>query len=148
MFGRAIRYGIRVIFGKRILVGAPAVIKNSKGEILLGKRKENMWYYPGMWGLPGGLVEFGETIEQGIKRELKEELGVDSEVVKYGKPFMQLPVKECPMQSINTPAFCKIRGTPKPRDETSEIGWFSPKEIRKMKLAYSHKEILRREKII
>ena len=148
MFGRAIRYGIRMIFGKRILVGAPAVIKNSKGEILLGKREKNMWYYPGMWGLPGGLVEFGETIEQGIKRELKEELGVDSEVVKCGKPFMQLPVMECAMQALNVPVFCKIRGTPKPKDETSEIGWFSPKEIRKMKLAYSHKEILKREKAI
>jgi mutator protein MutT len=144
----AIRYGTRILFGKKILSGVPAIIKNPKGEILLGKRKKNMFFYPEMWGLPGGIIEFGETVEEAIKRELEEELGVKSEITKYGKPFMQMPVKECPVQSLNLPVYCKINGTPQAKDETSEIKWFKPKEIKSMKLAYSHKEILEIEKII
>lgn len=35
----------------------------------------------GYWAIQGGAVEFGETIEAAIKREVKEELGVESEVV-------------------------------------------------------------------
>jgi len=147
-FRGLIKGGVNHTVGKTILTGVPAIIKNSRGEILLGKRKSSMLYYPNTWGLPGGLIEFGETIEQAIRRELKEELGTDSKITKYGKPFMQLPVKECPIQSLNVVVYCKLSGMPKPKDETSEIKWFKPPEIKKMKLAYSHKKILKEEKII
>lgn len=147
MKGDAIKYAIRFFVGKKILSGVPAIIMNQKGEILLEKRSKKMWYYPDMWGLPGGLIEYGETIEQAIKRELREELGVDSQIIKYGRPVMQLPEKK-QNQYINTPVFCKIIGTPKPLDETSEIRWFKPSEIKNMKLAYNHIEILKNEGII
>ena len=45
------------IFGlKRPIVGVPVIIKNEKGEILLGKRSENLGFFPGCWGLPGGML--------------------------------------------------------------------------------------------
>lgn len=149
MKGDAIRYGIRLAVGKRILSGVPAIIRNSKGEILLGKRSKKMIYYPDMWGLPGGLIEFGETIEQAAKREVKEELGINIEIVKYGKPLMQLPDKKHQVQYLDIPVHCKlVSGTPEPKDETREVRWFKPKEIKSMKLAYNHKEILRNEGLI
>ncbi len=149
MKGDALRYGIKFFVGKRILSGVPAIIRNPKGEILLGKRNEKMWYYPCMWGLPGGIIEFGETIEQAIKRELKEELGVETEVIKYARPIMSLPTKKCPEQALNAPVYCKIiSGVPKPKDETSEIRWFKPSEIKNMELAYAHKQILKNEGLI
>jgi 8-oxo-dGTP diphosphatase len=149
MIQGAIRFGIKLLFGKNILTGVPAIIKNSKGEILLGKRNKMMIFYPNMWGLPGGLIEFGETIEQAVKRELKEELDIKAKIIKYVKPQMQMPSKECPIQYLDTPVYCKIiSGTPKPKDETSEVRWFSPKELKSMKLAYSHKQILKNERII
>ena len=144
----AIKFGMRLLSRKAVASGVPAIIKNSKGEILLGKRSENMVCSPGLWGLPGGIIEYGETIEVAIKRELKEELGVNAEITKYGIPLTYLPTKECPMQSISIPVFCKIQGTPRPKDETSEIRWFKPKEIKSMKLAYNHKEILKNEGLI
>jgi mutator protein MutT len=73
-----LRLGMKLLFNKRVTPGVPAIIRNSKGEILLGKRDKNSLTYPDYWGLPGGLIEYGETVEQAIKRELKEELGVDS----------------------------------------------------------------------
>lgn len=139
---------MRLLINKRIIPGVCAIIKNSKGEILLGKRDRKSITYPETWGLPGGLIEYGETAEQTIKRELKEEIGVDSEVIRYGKPSMDWPTKTSKTQGLSIPVYCKIRGTPRAMDETSEIKWFKPKEIKDMKLAYSHKEILEEEGIL
>jgi len=147
-FLQALRFGVRLLVNKRIFPGVAAIIRNSRGEILLGKRSRKMITYPNVWGLPGGVIEFGETIEQAIKREIKEELGVDSEFIKYGKPHMDLPKKECPYQSVGLAVYCSIKGTPKPKDETSEVKWFKPSEIKSMGLAYDHKEILKQEGII
>jgi 8-oxo-dGTP diphosphatase len=143
-----IRLGVKLLFNKRVVPGVPAIIRNSKGEILLGKRDSNMVCYPDFWGLPGGLIEYSETIEEAIKRELKEELGVNSEIIKYGKPIMNKSTKECPSQYLDTPVYCKIFEEPKPKDETSDVRWFKPKEIKDMKLAYNHNKILEEEGLI
>ena len=51
--------------------GACAVIFDGDGKILLERRSDN-----GFWGLPGGAVEVGESVEQAIKREVMEETGI------------------------------------------------------------------------
>ncbi len=133
-----------------IRIGVPAIIINAKGEILLGKRSDDHVFYPSLWGLPGGFVEYGETLEQAVKREVREELGVEVRVVKTAKSFYEnLPNKECSVHSIDVPHYCKItRGKPEARDETSEVKWFKSGEIKRMRLAYSHKKILREEGLI
>ncbi len=55
---------------------AGALIVNKKGEILLCRSHK----WPGKFTFPGGHVELGETIEQALKREVKEEVGLDVEV--------------------------------------------------------------------
>ncbi len=60
-----------------------AILENEKGEILLIKRK-----WPpnaGDWDLPGGFIDLGENLKQSIKRELKEELGVKVDDLKFYK---------------------------------------------------------------
>ena len=49
------------------------LIKNN--AVLLGKRKN--CYGDGTWGLPGGHLEYGESVIECAKRELKEELGIE-----------------------------------------------------------------------
>lgn len=131
-----------------VMAGAPAIIINEKGEILLGKRSSHT-VYPLYWNLPGGIIENGESIEEAIKREVKEELGVEVVKLKRGKDIYQnLPNKHRSYHTIDIPYFCKIKGIPKPKEETIEVKWFKPEEIKNLQLAYTHKEILKGEGLI
>ena len=58
-------------------VAAHALVKNGDGKVLVLKRAECNDYMPLTWDIPGGTVEFGETVEEALVRELKEETGID-----------------------------------------------------------------------
>ena len=51
-----------------------AILKD-KDLLLVVKRNENDDLYPGAWEFPGGHLEDGETLKDGLKRELEEEIG-------------------------------------------------------------------------
>ena len=63
---------LREVIGHRplILVGAVVAVIDEQGKILLQKRPE------GVWGLPGGLLELAESVEDAGRREVFEETGV------------------------------------------------------------------------
>jgi 8-oxo-dGTP diphosphatase len=56
-----------------------AVIENPRGQVLLARRAPGQ-HLEGLWELPGGKVETGETLVHALQRELREELGLISEV--------------------------------------------------------------------
>ena len=65
-----------------------AVIEDGKGRILLVKHKpERGGFWQGKWICPGGELEPGESIGDGIKREVKEETGLEIDLVKPLMPF-------------------------------------------------------------
>jgi 8-oxo-dGTP diphosphatase len=67
----------------RVIVAVGAIIEDGKGGILLVKHKpERGGFWQGKWICPGGELELGETIGEGIKREVKEETGLDIELVR------------------------------------------------------------------
>lgn len=53
------------------------IIRNSAGACLLIRMPPNRGAYPGQWGLPGGGVEPGETMLAALRRETREELGLE-----------------------------------------------------------------------
>ncbi|KAG0938090.1 hypothetical protein G6F31_015502 [Rhizopus arrhizus] len=56
-----------------------AVITDARGRVLLNRRTENR-DMAGLWEFPGGKRESGETAEQALVRELREELGIEADV--------------------------------------------------------------------
>jgi ADP-ribose pyrophosphatase YjhB (NUDIX family) len=66
---------LRAIIGHRpiILVGSVVIILDKQNRILLQQRTSPK----GVWGLPGGLMELGESTEQVAKREVLEETGLE-----------------------------------------------------------------------
>jgi len=58
-----------------LVPAASAVVTNERGEILMQRRVDNDF-----WALPGGTMDFGETIVQTAEREVQEETGLDVRV--------------------------------------------------------------------
>lgn len=58
-----------------LVPAASAIVTNDRGEILMQRRVDNNF-----WALPGGVMEFGETIVQTAEREVREETGLDVRV--------------------------------------------------------------------
>jgi 8-oxo-dGTP pyrophosphatase MutT (NUDIX family) len=59
-----------------ILPGSVVLILNSQNKLLLQHRTD------GGWGLPGGLMELGESLEETARREVKEETGLEIDELK------------------------------------------------------------------
>lgn len=63
-------------------VGVGAIIFNEEGKILVAQRGPKAKNEKGKWHFPGGSVEFGETCEAAVVREIKEEFAIDIKVLE------------------------------------------------------------------
>jgi 8-oxo-dGTP diphosphatase len=81
---------------------AVGVLIDSQGRFLLTSRPEGK-VYAGYWEFPGGKVEAGESIEQALRRELHEELGI---TIGAAKPW-QVTLHDYPHALVRL-HFCKV----------------------------------------
>ena len=106
-------------------IAVNALVFNGQGEVLLAKRTDN-----GLWCIPGGHVDLGETLSQACVRELFEETGLKAEVVRlvgiYSDPQNSLHIAQGPeWHTVRVSFLCEITGgTITSSDETSEIRYF------------------------
>jgi 8-oxo-dGTP pyrophosphatase MutT (NUDIX family) len=108
-------------------VVAGVVIKKD-GKYLLIQEKQPKAY--GLWNLPAGRVDVGDSIEETAVKEAKEETGYDVEVVKEIDIF-----QESATESSKHAFEAKIMGGELkfPEDEILDAGWFTFEEIKGMK---------------
>jgi 8-oxo-dGTP diphosphatase len=118
-------------------VGVGACIINNEEKILLCKRGAKAKNERGLWEIPGGAVELNETLEEALKREIKEEIGVDIEIIRLLHVVSHIIKKE--HQHWVSPTYiCKIiSGFPviKEPEKCDEIGWFSISVAQKLPLS-------------
>jgi len=115
------------------------IIENSKLEILLLLRDDKPSIkFPNQWVTLGGMIEEGETPENAIKRELKEEIGIDLQ------RFALFKVYEWP-EKTEWVYSAKLNLVPEKIDlhEGQKIKFFSKKDIEKMNLAFHDSDILK-----
>ena len=105
-------------------VGCGAFIINEKGELLLQQRNKEP--EKGFWSIPGGKVEWMETFENAVKREIKEECDIEIEVEKL-LGICDHIVKKDNQHWVSPSFLCKItKGEPKIMEPTkhSDLKWF------------------------
>ena len=107
-------------------VGVGALIFNSNGEVFLSKRGPRAKNERGKWDFPGGGVEFGETLEDALKREIREEFGIEIEIMDFLEVCNHILPEE--KQHWISPTFIArfVSGTPKIMEpgKIEDIGWF------------------------
>jgi ADP-ribose pyrophosphatase YjhB (NUDIX family) len=98
-----------------------AVIFNADRKVLLVKSTYQR-HHP--WGLPGGSLEYGETAEEALLREIWEETNLTIEIEKF------LFVKTWKPDRVGLYYLCRIKdGEFRPSDEVCELDYFSPDNL-------------------
>jgi ADP-ribose pyrophosphatase YjhB (NUDIX family) len=108
----------------------------SRGIVLI-KRKNP----PYGWAIPGGFVDYGESLEKAAVREAKEETNLDVKLIRQFHTYSD-PRRDPRHHSISTVYIAKAKGIPKAKDDALEIGTFNEKNLPE-EIAFDHREILK-----
>lgn len=120
---------------------APTVdgIVSSGGKIVLVKRKNEP--YQGMYALPGGFVEYGESVEDAVIREIKEETGLCTRISNLVGVYSS-PDRDPRQHTLSVVFHLSISGgSLDAGDDAADVKWFSLDEL--PPLAFDHEEIIK-----
>ena len=106
-----------------------------KGIVLI-KRKNS----PFGWAIPGGFVDYGESLEKAAVREAKEETNLDVKLIRQFHTYSD-PKRDPRHHSISTVYIAKAKGIPKAKDDALEIGIFNESNLPD-EMAFDHLSIL------
>jgi 8-oxo-dGTP diphosphatase len=113
---------------KRLLLVVACALVDPDGRVLIAQRPEGK-QLAGLWEFPGGKVEKGETPEECLIRELREELGIETQVAclspltfashTYDDFHLLMPLYVCR----------RFSGFPEPK-EAQALKWVRPNRLR------------------
>lgn len=112
------------------------IIEKDEGIILI-KRKNP----PYGWAIPGGFVDYGETVEHAARREAREETGLEVDDLQQFHVYSD-PHRDGRVHTISTVFTGKGRGIPQAADDAADLGTFT-RETLPADLAFDHPDILR-----
>jgi len=108
------------------------------GKVVLIKRKNPP--FENCYALPGGFVEKGETVEQALVREVKEEVGLDIEIVKLVGVYSE-PDRDPRGRVISLCYLAEARGELAPGTDAKDVAVFDLSEL--PELAFDHEQMIR-----
>jgi 8-oxo-dGTP diphosphatase len=103
-------------------VSVAGIVMRDDGRVLVVQRRDN-----GRWEPPGGVLELAETFEEGVRREVAEETGVDVEVERLTGVYKNVTRGIVALVFRCRPA----AGEPSATDEARRVAWFTPDEVRR-----------------
>jgi len=117
------------------------VIEFPDGKIVLIRRANPP--FEGMWALPGGFVDIGETVEDACVREMKEECNVDVELKGIIGVYSD-PERDPRGHTVSVVFRTEVvSGELEGRDDAAEARLFTRDELKGIELSFDHAEILR-----
>ncbi len=111
------------------------IIRYTEGIVLIMRKNPPMG-----WALPGGFVDYGETLEDAAVREAKEETGLDVRLLRQFHSYSD-PRRDPRQHTISTVFLAEAEGQAKAGDDAAEIGVFRAADL-PGDLAFDHREIL------
>ncbi|WP_414576020.1 8-oxo-dGTP diphosphatase MutT [Anabaena sp. CCY 9402-a] len=115
-----------------------AVIWNDQQQILIDRRRQE-GSMGGLWEFPGGKIEFGETVEECIKREIYEELGI---VIEVGEHLITIDHTYTHLRVTLTVHHCHLlSGVPQPL-ECDEVLWVNLDELEQFTFPQANTQII------
>lgn len=121
---------------QKIALSVDAIIDMGAGLIVLIERQNE----PHGWALPGGFVDQGECLEDAVIREVKEETGLDIEIVRQFHTYSD-PKRDPRQQSISTVFVTRGKGTPKASSDAKAVNLYHQFNLPE-NIAFDHRQIL------
>lgn len=114
---------------------ADAIIEVDDQFVLIERK-----YPPNGWAIPGGFVEYGETVEQAAVREAKEETSLDVDLIGLLGVYSE-PERDPRHHTITAVFVAKATGKPIAADDARSIGLFTRDDI-PADMAFDHRKVL------
>jgi 8-oxo-dGTP diphosphatase len=120
-----------------------AIISDAGGRVLLLRRASST-HENGGWCLPGGKVDYGQTIMDSLARELAEETSLELVVADFFYFQDSLPLFPGGMHCINFYFICQAKGELQLNDESSDHAWISRSDINNYNIVFRNDEAVHR----
>lgn len=116
-----------------------AIVLDPQGRALILRRRDTR-YEDGAWCLPGGKVDYGDTVEQALARELKEETSLECTASRFLFYQDSLPGESGDMHCVNLYFTCEAHGDVSLNSESSEYTWIGPNELAEHRMVFGNDE--------